>query len=469
MNRLWVRLTLAFTLVTVVTLGVVAVLANSRAGEAFRLYLTYSDPSRYEPLAQTLASYYRSRGSWQGVEDTLERIAVMPGQMMGRRLGLTFLAESQLQIVLADAKGRVLYDGVRERPGRRLSADEVAAALDIEVNGDLVGRLVVALPIGSAILGPIEQRFFDRMHQLLLAGAVLAGALAMLLGLAVSRSLSAPLQRLATAARAVAQGDFSHRVQVGGSAEVAEVSQAFNEMSAALEQADELRKNLMADVAHELRTPLSVLQGNLQAILDDVYPLEKAEISRLYDQTSLLSRLVEDLRELALADAGKLHMNLQPTDLLRVLQNISEHLTPAAEHSGVHLTVQAADLPAVQADPDRVAQVLHNLLANALRYTPAGGSITVTASATNEGVEVTVVDTGEGIAPEALSHIFDRFWRADRSRSHGEHWTGGSGLGLSIAQSLVRAQGGRIWAESTVGKGSTFHFTLPLSAGASPV
>ena len=466
MNRLWVRLTLAFTLVTAVALGVVAVLANLRAGEAFRVYLSYSDPSRYEPLVETLASYYRSRGSWQGVESTLQRIAVMPGQMMGRMRGMTFYAGSQLQIVLADARGRVLYDGVQARPGRRLTDDELAAALDIEVNGEAVGRLVVALPIQSAALGPLEERFFDRLRQLLLAGVVLAGGLGVLLGLAVSRSLSAPLQRLAMAARAVARRDFSQRVQVGGSAEVAEVSQAFNEMSAALEQADELRKNLMADVAHELRTPLSVLQGNLHAILDDVYPLEKAEVSRLYDQTRLLSRLVEDLRELALADAGKLHMNLQPTDVGRLLQTTSDHLAPAAAQVGVHLTVQAPDLPLAHADPDRVAQVLNNLLANALRHTPAGGSITVTAAAKQDSVEVVIADTGEGIPAEALPHIFDRFWRADRSRSHGEHWTGGSGLGLSIAQSLVRAQGGRIWAESALGQGSTFHFTLPLSTHA---
>ncbi len=463
MNRLWVRLTLAFTLVTVVTLGVVAVLANSRAGQAFRLYLSYSDPSRYEPLVETLSDYYRSHGSWEGVEGTLRRIAVMPGPMMGRGRGMTFHGESQFQIVLADAQGRVLYDGLQSHPGRQLTADEVDAALDITVNSDRVGRLVVALPVESAVLGPLEQRFFDRIRQLLLAGAVLAGVLGVLLGLGISRSLSAPLQRLATAARAVAHNDFSHRVQVGGSTELAEVSQAFNEMSAALEQADDLRKNLMADVAHELRTPLSVLQGNLQAILDDVYPLEKAEISRLYDQTRLLSRLVEDLRELALADAGKLHMNLQPTDLGQVLRGTVDHWAPAAEQAGVRLAVQAAGLPLVQADPDRVAQVLNNLLANALRYTPGGGSITMTASTTPEGVEVAVADTGEGIASEALPHIFDRFWRTDRSRSHGEHWTGGSGLGLSIAQSLVRAQGGRIWAESTPGKGSTFRFTLPLS------
>jgi len=468
MNRLWVRLTLAFTLVTVVTLGVVAVLANFRAGEAFRSYLSYSDSSRYEPLVETLSDYYRSRGSWEGVESTLKRIAVMPGQMMGRGRGMTFHGESQYQIVLADAQGRVLYDGLQSRPGRQLSADEMDAALDIEVGGERVGRLVVALPVESAVLGPLEQRFFDRIRQLLLAGAVLAGVLGVLLGLTLSRSLSAPLQRLATAARAVARRDFSQRVQVGGSAEVAEVSQAFNEMSAALEQADEVRKNLMADVAHELRTPLSVLQGNLQAILDDVYPLEKVEISRLYDQTRLLSRLVEDLRELALADAGKLQMNLQPTEVGQLLHSTSAHLTPAAEQLGVHLTVEAGDLPMVRADPDRVAQVLHNLLANALRHTPAGGSITVTASTTDEGVEIAVVDTGEGIAPADLPHIFDRFWRADLSRAREEHWAGGSGLGLSIAQSLVKAQGGRIWAESTLGQGSTFHFTLPLSIGASP-
>ena len=465
MNRLWVRLTLAFTLVTMVTLGVVAVLANLRAGEAFRLYLSYSDPSRYEPLVQTMADYYRSHDSWEGVESTLQRISAMPGGMMGRGRGMTFRGESELQIVLADAQGQVLYDGVQSRLSRQLTADEVDAALDIHVGDKRVGRLVVALPVESAVLGPLEQRFFDRIRQLLLAGAVLAGVLGVLLGLGLSRSLSAPLQRLATAARAVARRDFSQRVQVGGSAEVAEVSQAFNEMSAALEQADTVRKNLMADVAHELRTPLSVLQGNLQAILDDVYPLEKAEISRLYDQTRLLSRLVEDLRELALADAGKLQMNLRPTDVGRVLHDTSEHLCPAAEQLGVHLAVKAADLPVVQADPDRVAQILNNLLTNALRHTPAGGSITVTASVAGQGVEIAVADTGEGIVPADLPHIFDRFWRADHARARDEHWAGGSGLGLSIAQSLVKAQGGRIWAESAQGKGSTFHFTLPLSSG----
>jgi two-component system OmpR family sensor kinase/two-component system sensor histidine kinase BaeS len=330
------------------------------------------------------------------------------------------------------------------------------------VGGEVVGHLVIALPMRQAILGPLEERFFDRLQQYLLVGALLAGVLGVLLGLAFSRSLTAPLQRLATAARAMASRDFTQRVQVHGGAEVADVAQAFNEMAATLAEAEQLRKNLMADVAHELRTPLSVLQGNLQAILDGVYDLDKAEIAHLYDQTRLLSRLVDDLRELALADAGQLHMSLQPADVGKLLRAAYDSLAPAAEAQGIALSVHTADdLPLVYADPDRVAQVLHNLLDNALRHTATSGSITLSASSAGKLVEITVADTGEGIAPAELPHVFDRFWRADRSRSQRGRWAGGSGLGLSIAQSLIKAQGGRIWAESQQGRGATFHFTLP--------
>jgi two-component system OmpR family sensor kinase/two-component system sensor histidine kinase BaeS len=288
-------------------------------------------------------------------------------------------------------------------------------------------------------------------------------AVGLLLGLVFSRTLTAPLQRLAAAARVVATGDFSQRVAVEGSAEVAEVSQAFNEMSAALEKAERQRQNLVADVAHELRTPLSVLQGNLRAILDDVYPLDKAEISRLHDQTLLLSRLVGDLRELALADAGRLHLNLQATNVVQVVRTTTESMSQGANHHEVSLTILIPDdLPVVQADPDRLAQVLHNLLVNAFRHTPSGGSVTVQASVIGDAVEIAVADTGEGIAPEDLPHIFDRFWQADRSRARDERRAGGAGLGLSIAKSLVEAHGGRIWAESTPGEGVTFLFTLPL-------
>ena len=289
-----------------------------------------------------------------------------------------------------------------------------------------------------------------------------------LLGLAVSRNLTAPLQRLATAARAVANRDFSQRVEVQGSAEMAEVGQAFNDMAAALAESDSQRQQMVADVAHELRSPLAILQGNLRAMLDDVYPLEKAEIARLYDETRLLSRLVDDLRDLALADAGKLRLDLRPTDVAAVIESTVGSLAAAATDLDLRVDLPA-DLPPAQADPDRLAQVLRNLLTNALRHTPPGGSVTVTTVTSDAQIEVVVADTGEGIAPQDLPHVFDRFWRADRARQRGgsaqdRRWTGSSGLGLSIVQSLVEAQGGQIWVESQPGQGAAFHFTLPLAA-----
>jgi two-component system OmpR family sensor kinase/two-component system sensor histidine kinase BaeS len=271
----------------------------------------------------------------------------------------------------------------------------------------------------------------------------------------------------------VANRDFSRRVEVEGSTEIAEVARAFNEMTVALERSERQRQSMVADVAHELRSPLSVIQGNLQAILDDVYSLDKAEITRLYDETRLLSRLVDDLRELALADAGQLQLDLQPVDATAIIQTTVEGLAMAAEAQGVSLTAETGtEVPLVRADADRLAQVLRNLLVNGLRHTPAGGTVTVTAQASESALELAVADTGEGIAAEDLPHVFDRFWRADpartrlarsRSADNEARWYAGSGLGLSIAQSLVEAQGGRIWVESEPGQGSVFRFTVPLA------
>ncbi len=210
----------------------------------------------------------------------------------------------------------------------------------------------------------------------------------------------------------------------------------------------------------------SVLQGHLQAILDDVYLLDKEEIARLYDETRLLGRLVDDLRDLALADAGQLRLKLQPLEVAPIVRATVDTLALAAEAQGVTLSVELPrNLPWVQADPDRLGQVLRNLLVNALQHTPAGGSVVIRATLAPEAVEIAVSDTGEGIAPEDLPHVFERFWRADVSRSRNRRWAGGTGLGLSVAQSLVEAQGGRIWAESVPGQGSTFHFTLPVASG----
>lgn len=477
MNRLWVRLSLAFALVVLVAVGAVAVLINRTTGTEFQRYITHSGMEAAGSGVQSLVSYYDHNGSWDGVDQLVDQLLInsslyvnpstAPNIMEpGTFLRFGRIPLSQLDTLLADAKGKVVYDSSGQSVGKRLTSAQRSSAVAITqgTDGSVIGYLLVSFPSAQSQSAGLEQQFLGRIQRVLWMGAGLAFGLALVVGVILSRGMTAPLRRLAAAARAVAGGNLGQRVKIEGSAEVTEVGVAFNEMTSALQKAEALRQNLVADVAHELRTPLSVLQGNLRAILDDVYPLDKAEISRLYDETRLLGRLVDDLRELALADAGQLRLNKRPTDVTEVIRGTVENLALAAEAQEVQLAVQVPDrFPRVEADPDRLAQVLRNLLVNALRHTPPGGSVSVQAAAANGTAEIAVADTGEGIAPEDLPHVFERFWRADPSRARGDRMAGGTGLGLSVAQSLVEAQGGHIRAESSPHVRTVFRFTLPLA------
>jgi signal transduction histidine kinase len=466
MNRLRVQLTLAFTLVVLVAVGAIALLVFRTTNTQFRQYITNSSMRASGSGLEQLVAYYQEQGSWVGVESLLGQgvsVGVPWGMPVPDTMRRFAQSSGSLEVTLADGAGKIVYDSAGETVGRKLKSGELAQALPVtqDEDGAVIGYLLLSYPAGPDRLGQLEQRFLDHIQQILIIGAALAVGVGLVMGALISGGLTAPLQRLAAAARAVASGDLGQQVHAEGSAEIVEVAQAFNEMTTALGESERQRQNMVADVAHELRSPLAVLQGNLRAILDNVYPSNKAEISRLYNETRLLSRLVEDLRELALADAGQLGLNLRLTDVGQIVASTVESLGPAAESEEVRLAgAVSPDLPHVTADPDRVGQVLRNLLINALRHTPRGGSITVTAGLTGGAVEVAVSDTGEGITPDDLPHVFERFWRADPARTRSG---GGTGLGLSVAQSLVKAQGGRIWAESTPGKGSTFRFTLPLA------
>jgi len=310
--------------------------------------------------------------------------------------------------------------------------------------------------------GPLEDRLQARraeiagrlVHFMLLSVAVGLGA-----GVVIGRIVSAPIGDLVAAARRVGQDDLTARVRPHGSREMVELAEAFNRMAADLERGETLRNNLMADISHELRTPLTVLEGNLRAALDHVYALDEAEVANLYGQTRHLIRLVNDLRELALAENRQLPLERQPTDLSALVAEVVQALEPLAAEKGVALADRTEELPAVNVDPIRIRQVLFNLLANALRHTPAGGAITVTGTSGPAEVRLAVQDTGEGLEPEQLAAVFDRFYRGDRSRSRE---TGGTGLGLAIVKAIVEAHGGRVEAHSDgKGRGSTFALALP--------
>lgn len=473
MNRLWLQLTLAFAIVTLIGVLVAGLLANFQVSAQFRRFVNQNQVAD-SPLGAALIDHYVQNGGWVGVETVFAELSG-PGGMghgMGMRRGMP-------DLILADASGQIVYNWAG--PGRltRLSQAEQAEAISLEWQGQTIGYLAFA---GSGMpgLNPLAQSFLGQFNRSLWLAGVIAGGLGILIGLVIARGLSAPLGRLAMAARRISQGDLSQRVSVKGSAEVTDLGQAFNEMAVGLQQAESLRRNLVADVAHELRTPLSVIQGNLQAILDDVYPLEKSEIAVIYDETLILSRLVNDLRELAQAEAGQLSLKLQPLNLADLLERAVNLFAEPAQAKNIELQLNLpSNLPTVQADPDRIRQVLQNLLANALRHTPEGGRVTVSAQevpgsrgAEKQGgndsplrtpaptyVEISVLDTGSGLMAEELPHVFDRFWRADRARAREQ---GGSGLGLAIAKQLVEAHDGQIGVASTPGQGSCFWFRLPV-------
>ncbi|MBU0703479.1 MAG: HAMP domain-containing histidine kinase [Chloroflexi bacterium] len=286
--------------------------------------------------------------------------------------------------------------------------------------------------------------------------------LAMVLAVRAFRGIAMPLADVMAAADAVAEGDLSVRVDVPshGPREFGRLTESFNRMTEGLERADRQRRNLTADVAHELRTPLHIIQGNLEGVLDGVYEPTSEHVEATLDETRLLARLVEDLRTLSLAEAGQLPLAREPVDVAELLADLSTSFSGQAEAAGLDLRVEIeGGLPLVTGDVGRLEQVLGNLTANALRHTPPGGDITLQAQPMENGVRIIVRDTGEGIPAEDLPYIFDRFWRGDRSRSHASG--AGSGLGLAIARQLVQAHGGVIRVESEPGRGTTFAVELP--------
>ncbi len=290
--------------------------------------------------------------------------------------------------------------------------------------------------------------------------------LAVALAVRAFRGIAMPLADVMTAADTVAEGDLTVRVDEHGPGEFSRLARSFNRMTEELERTDRQRRNLTADVAHELRTPLHIIQGNLEGVLDGVYDPTDEHINTTLDETRLLGRLVEDLRTLSLAESGELPLRREDVDVAELLADVGTTFSGHAEADDIELRVETGPSGAtIHADAGRMNQVLGNLVVNALRHTASGGSVALRSEATPDGVRISVGDTGEGIAADDLPFIFDRFWRADRSRSRGDGV--GSGLGLPIARQLVQNQGGRIEVESEQGVGTTFTIVLPASDGPS--
>lgn len=332
----------------------------------------------------------------------------------------------------------------RRRFLRRAAVFVVAALVVLAL---LAGLLVWALAttLGSGLAAPVAAIV-----------VVLLFAVVVLRTLGGLRRSVGGMAELIEAAGRVEAGEVGTQVRERGPGEMRALARAFNAMSIRLAETDEQRRRLLSDVSHELRTPLTVIQGSIEGILDGVYPADEAHLAPILDEAHLLQRLVDDLRTLASAEAGRLSLHREPTDLARLTADVVDGFRAQADTVGVRLSITAATLPPAHVDPERLRQVLSNLVANALRYTPAGGEINITLAGTDAGVRIDVTDTGRGMAPAELDRIFERFYRSDDSR--------GSGLGLPIARELVRAHGGEVRATSRDGGGTTITVTLPTDS-----
>jgi len=443
-HRLWFRLSVTFAVIILVTVGTIYFFVSQRIADEMENYNKISAQYRSSQIRYRLYIFYSDKGSWEGVQSVVEDTAHVSGT----------------HIILVASNGTVVGDSQGELLGTNYT-DSQESPLDLTLSQKLIGRAYITLdPTAEFYVAPFL-RLSTSINRTLLLGGSLAIAIALLLTFALSRRITSPIGVLARAARRLGRGDLSQRVQLKGEGEVAALAQAFNSMAADLEHAEQLRRNLVADVAHELRTPLSNIHGYLEAIRDRVIKPDVATIRSLNEEAALLSRLVDELQELSLAEAGELKLVYQSEDITKLVKQAITPWQPKVAAKQISLSLDLPDnLPPVNIDWQRVNQVLHNLLENAVAYTRKGGTINGAAAKQGDWVEVSVSDTGEGIPAEDLPNIFERFYRVDKSRAR---VTGGSGLGLTIAKRLVEAHGGKITVQSKLGKGSRFSFTLPIA------
>lgn len=456
--RLWVRLMLAFAGVLLIAVLAPALYARHVARTEFQQFLSRGEQIRRLNLAGAFAYAYRTnQGSWAGAQER----AVGFGQLFNTRIVVT----NANGIVVADSEGTLLGQRFSGGPDwqQTLITDPPLPRANLTRTTPPPGAILYGTVYLEAPAAVVERdAFLANLQRALVLGAIVGLLAALAISAFLARRIGQPIEQVMTAAHRMGEGDLSQRVPVTGSDEIADLARSFNAMAEKLAISQNLRRQLVADIAHELRTPLANIRGYLEAIDDGVVEPDEATLQTLREEAAQLNHLIDDLQELAQAEAGALRLDRQASDVAELIERVLAATRARAAERGVALQqTLAPDLPPVAIDRQRIAQALANLVNNALTHTPPGGRVTISAARVDERfVAVTVDDSGAGIDAEDLPHIFERFYRADRSRARA---TGGSGLGLTISRQLIEAHGGTIVASSTPDRGSRFTFTLPVA------
>ena len=459
------RLILSFISIALISIIIVVLLVNYRTTIEVRDYLTRGGGWGTQGVLGSLIEYYQTYHTWNGVEELFSLRGHRLGQevQVPRNLGIGRRPQNDLRIQLADEEGLLIVDTRNEKAQGKLSTDQLEHAIPIQVDDKIVGYLYAE--VSPSYQAHEMTILVQRLNNAALIAVGIAVFIAVLIALFLSNNLLKPIQALTNASVQMSLGDLNQRVNIKGWGELDQLGQAFNSMAESLQKAEERRRQLTADIAHELRTPLAVQRAQLEAIRDGVYECSSDNIHSVLSQNELLTRLVEDLRTLTLADSGELRLELLETDLLELVQQVVARFNPQAEKRQISISVKnEKPIPPIWLDRDRIAQILGNLLSNALRYTPPQGEISISLNCTEQEAIVMVKDSGPGIPPESLPFIFDRFYRADQSRSRSD---GGSGLGLTIAKKIAQLHRGSLTAQNHPAGGSVFILSLPVKKYAS--
>ncbi len=456
MRSISTKLILAFLSIGIVVIVIIAVTATWNTRAEFIRFL--SDQSQTDTIGD-LANYHLANGSWAGLEANYY-FNQKPGNY-----GPGPQHRSPQPFTLANKNGVVIFSNGKYKPGDIVSPSDLEAGIPITENEEVIGIFV---PLRMPYQGqPRELEFIERINATLFYGALIGAALALVLGIFLSRTLTRPIRELTQATHAISEGDLSQQVTVHSNDELGELAQAFNKMSTELSRSVNARKQMTADIAHELRTPLSLILGHAEAVHDGVLPPTKENFEIIREEATRLEHLVNDLRTLSLADAGELTIHPQAIEPERLIQEIASLYQIETQKKNISFELEiSSPLPTIEVDPGRMTQVLTNILDNALRHTPENGKIILSAKQAGERVELAIQDSGPGLPSEDLNRIFERFYRTDSSRQRDGDSTGGSGLGLAIAKSIVQAHGGQVFAESGAGQGLRIVIALPKKPAA---
>lgn len=462
MRSLSTKLAGSLLLIVLICVGLMILLTSFLNTREFEQFVLRGNQMYTQSIAENLGDYYEEHSSWEGVQQLIENVSLSNASRV--------LVSNSSNVIVADSENKLL--------GESIIGTGLGSGTDITASGLQVGSLylVSASSPGTGqghgagghmqqampVISVIDEDFLNRINKSIWQMGLIAALVAFGVGVLLTRQITRPIKALNSGAIRLADGQLDYRVKVKTNDEIGQLANSFNSLAASLEKGEKARRQMTADIAHELKTPLTVIEGTVDGILDGVFEASPEHLNSIKDQTAMLTRLIKDLRDLSLAESGQLKLNLEPLDFAALLRSmVSQYQIKAVEKKIKLVMDEQGLIPEIKADRLRVEQVVANLLTNAIRHTPEAGQILVSVRCEGKDILTSIADTGEGVNAGDLPHIFERFYRAGDSRARCE---GGTGLGLSIVKQMVEAHGGMVWAESHAGKGTVFSFTLPAGS-----